>query len=84
MVRVWLAPVGPPPPLMTAARIAGAPRDRPSEMPLARLSAAFGVAGRGLDNHETCGALHSNLRPVRLAMLRERGCPVGRAARPRE
>jgi hypothetical protein len=27
------------------------------------------------------GALHSNLRPVRLAMLRERGCPVGRSGR---
>jgi hypothetical protein len=34
-----------------------------------------GVVGRGLDNHETCGALHSDLRLVNLAMLREQGCP---------
>src|SRR5437763_12131279 len=31
----------------------------------------------GLDNHETCGALRSNLPPVRLAILRQRGCPSG-------
>jgi len=33
------------------------------------------MVGRGFDNHETCGQLHSNLRLVNLAMLREDGCP---------
>jgi class 3 adenylate cyclase len=32
------------------------------------------VVWRGLDNHETCGALRSGLRLVNLAMLREQGC----------
>jgi hypothetical protein len=35
--------------------------------PVGRLSAALGVVWRALDNHETCGALHFNLRLVRLA-----------------
>jgi hypothetical protein len=43
-----------------------------------------GMVGRGFDNHETCGPLHSNLRLVNLAMLREDGCPQLGAGRPRE